>query len=426
MRRVFGVVLAVLTTPVVFAVVLVVLSWFGQGPSLAPSRLAAAGLQGLFALFALPLAAAVALALGLPLALQFERRGVRGLRPYLLLGTALGVLPFVLFDLYVVGYELLAAVRRGPGDSSFGLFAALARQVRAAPRALAWLALGGLCGAVSAAAYWTVAVRRRVPRPSAALSVVFVALLAGGGCSKVTDTRVTDWCIRRSTVGPSFGPWTGSRSSECRVRSWGLWWKLDEVAVGPVIALDRDTVLVSIPGRRKLIRRGERKAHFVCGNNEYGVLPPGRNAIDCLGFVAGPAIGVPTAVRFQRLDIQGRPVGEATVIRADHGTAPEGAATITGGAVEAPAGAAIAGSEAQRRAPHRVFAGFRIAYYDDARTPYFVTYDDGDLAHPDCVLLELDGRTVRAHPAAPGTSLRDCSERDAWSRVVGRTLYAPE
>jgi hypothetical protein len=114
------------------------------------------------------------------------------------------------------------------------------------------------------------------------------------------------------------------------------------------------------------------------------------------------------------------------VIRADHGTAPEGAATITGGAVEPHASAVIKEPEAQRRTPHRVFAGLAISYYDDARTPFFVTYDDGDLDHPNCVLLELNGSTVRTHPAAPGTSLRDCSERDAWSRVIGRALYAPE
>ncbi len=255
--------------------------------------------------------------------------------------------------------------------------------------------------------------RRRRPA-AAALAVAFVALLVGGGCSKVTDTRVTDWCIRRSTVGPGSGFWSGSRSSECRVRSWGLWWKLDEVAVGPVIALDRDTVLISVPGRRKLIRRGERQARAVCENDEYGALPPGHDAIDCLGFVDGPAIGVPTAVRFQRLDIQGRPVGKAAVIRADRG------------AVESDAGAAVPGSEAQRRTPRRVFAGLAISWYDDARTPYFVTYDDRDLVHPACVLLEWTGSTVRAHAAAPGTSLRDCSERDAWSRVVGRMLHAPE
>ena len=426
MRRLLGVVLAVLTTTVVFGVVLVVLSWFGQGPSLVPSRLAAAGLQGLYALFALPPAAVVAAALGLPLALRLERRGARELRPYLLLGAALGIAPFVLFDMYVVGYELLAAARRGLGDSSFGLFAALARQVRAAPRAMAWLVIGGLCGAASAAAYWAAAVRRRAPRAPAALAVAFVVLLAGGGCSKVTDTRVTDWCIRRSTVGPSFGQFSGSRSSECRVRNWGLWWKLDEVAVGPVIALDRDTVLISVPGRRKLIRRGERQARFVCENDEYGALPPRHDAIDCLGFVDGPAIGVPTAVRFQRLDIQGRPVGEAAVVHADRGAAPEGAAPITRSAVESDAGAAFTAPEAQRRTPRRVFAGLAISCYDDTRTPYFVTYDDADLVHPDCVLLELNGSTVRAHRAAPGTSLRDCSERDAWSRVVGRTLHAPE
>ncbi len=287
-------------------------------------------------------------------------------------------------------------MRRALGDSSFGLSAALAPQERAARRS------------------------------AAALAVAFVAVLAGGGCSKVADTRVTDWCMRRSTVGPSSGVWSGSRSSECRVRSWGLWWKLDEVAVGPVIALDRDTVLISVPGRRKLIRRGERQARAVCGNDEYGALPPGHDAIDCLGFVAGPAIGVPTAVRFQRLDIQGRPVGEAAVIHADRGTAPEGAAPITGGAVESHVGAAIPEPEAQRRTPRRVFAALAISWYDDARTPYFVTYNDRDLVHPACVLLEWTGDTVRAHPAAPGTSLADCSGRDAWSRVVGRMLYAPE
>jgi hypothetical protein len=449
MRRFLGVLVAVLTTTVVFGVVLVVLAWFGQGPSLVPSRLAAAGLQGLFALFALPPAAAVAVVLGLPLALRLERHGERGPRPYLLLGAALGIAPFVLFDIYVVGYEFFAAARRGLGD---GLLTMIARQSRAVPRALAWLLIGGLCGAASAVAYWAVAVRGRVPRAAAALAVAVVALLAGGGCSKVTDTRVTDWCIRRSTVGPSFGHYSGSRSSECRVRSWGFWRKLDEVAVGPVIALDRDTVLIAVPGRRKLIRRGERQARFVCGDNEYGVLPPGHDAIDCVGFVDGPAIGVPTAVRFQRLDIRGRPVGEAAVIRADYDLEREdgggvahgrsgaitsaitggsvgdgaGAGALTGGAAVTAAGPSVTGPEAPRPVSLRVFAGLAISYYDDARTPFFVTYDNQDLIHPDCVLLELQRGAVRAHRAAPGTSLRDCSERDAWSRVVGRALHAPE
>ncbi len=423
MRLLLGTVLAALTSTAVFGVVFVGLAWFGQGPSLMPSRLAAAGLQGLHALFVLPPAAVVAVALGLPLALRLERRGEHELRPFLMLGAALGIAPFVLFDIYVVGYEFLAAAHRGLGDA---MALTVARQFRVAPRAMAWLLVGGLCGAVSAAAYWAVAVRRRVRRPSPALVVAFAALLATGGCSRVTDTRVTDWCVRRSTIGPSFGHYSGSRSSECRVRRWGFWRKLDEVAVGPVIALDRDTVLISIPGRRKLIRRGERQASPVCGDNEYGVLPPGHGAIDCLGFVDGPALGVPTAVRFQRLDIQGRPAGEPAVIRAGHDAARESVVAITRGAAATAAVAAITEPEGPRPASLRVFAGLAISYYDDARTPFFVTYDNSDLVHPDCVLLELQADRVRAHRAAPGASLRDCSERDAWARVVGRTLHAPE
>ena len=398
MRRTLGVLLAALATPLVLGVVLAVLLWLKLGLSLDARELGVVALNGLLAVYSLPVSLLVAAALGLPLALRLERRGERSARAHLRLGAALGMLPFAVLGICLIGYELVAAARLGLGDAVFGLEPHLGRLAHATPRAAAWLAIGALCGSASALTYWVIAVRRiRTPAGTAASALALVLLSASIGCSTRTETRVTDWCIRRETVGRSVGPWSGPRSSECLVRRWGLWWRLDELAVGPVLALDPDTVLLSVPGKRKLIRRGERRARPVCDDNEYGALPPGHDAIDCLGFVAGPAMGVPTSVRFQRLDIQGRPAGSATVLDADRGT----------------------GSR-------RVFMALAISYYDGARVPYFVTYDDSNLGHPDCALLELSGAGLRVHPAAPGTTLRECSDREAWSRVVGRTLHAPE
>jgi len=258
------------------------------------------------------------------------------------------------------------------------------------------------------------------------VAAALVLLSASIGCSTRNETRVTDWCIRRETVGWTVGPWSGNSSSECLVRRWGLWRRLDELAVGPVLALDPDTVLLSVPGRRKLIRRGERRARPVCDDNEYGVLPPGHDAIDCLGFVAGPAMGVPTSVRFRRLDIQGRPAGVATILDADRDAAPRGSVAIPGAGPSRPSGGDGPATAVTGARPRRVFAALAIAYYDDARAPYFMTYDDSNPGHPDCALLELSGAGLRVHAAAPGAKLRECSDRKAWSRVVGRTLHAPE
>lgn len=102
----------------------------------------------LYAMLSAPIALFLTIAAGGPLAHQMAHRGHRSLVKCMLLGAVLGALPFLLFDGYIIGTNLLLYVSPAPN-------------LETVLRAVRWAALGAWCGMWSAAAYWTVAIRGR-------------------------------------------------------------------------------------------------------------------------------------------------------------------------------------------------------------------------------------------------------------------------
>lgn len=170
MRKAFGIVAATLAAPVAIAVAFTVLrvlrvGWFaGKGLGLVATNIA------VYAGFAAPIALGVSLLAGLPLATWLARRGRSRAIHFVLLGASLGALPFLLFDAYVVAYELVAAFRH---EDELGRV--VRRFLADVPFALSWLALGVWCGVWSSLAYWLVAV------PSSPSRSATVKAPLGGG-----------------------------------------------------------------------------------------------------------------------------------------------------------------------------------------------------------------------------------------------------
>lgn len=100
----------------------------------------------LYAALSAPVALFVTLAAGGPIAHQMSHRGHGSLSKCIVLGAFLGALPFLLFDGYIIGTNLLLYVTPAPNLDN----------VLAAVR---WAALGSWCGMWSATAYWVVAIR---------------------------------------------------------------------------------------------------------------------------------------------------------------------------------------------------------------------------------------------------------------------------
>ncbi|HUR21223.1 MAG TPA: hypothetical protein VMZ90_10470 [Vicinamibacterales bacterium] len=102
----------------------------------------------LYAMLSAPIALFVTLAAGGPIAHQLAHRGHRSALKYILLGAVLGALPFLLFESYIMGTNLLLYVSPAPNLDTV-------------INAVRWAGLGAWCGMWSAAAYWAVAVRER-------------------------------------------------------------------------------------------------------------------------------------------------------------------------------------------------------------------------------------------------------------------------
>jgi hypothetical protein len=103
---------------------------------------------GLYAMLSAPVALFVTIAAGGPIAHQLAHRGHRGPAKCILLGAFLGALPFLVFEGYIMGTNLLLYVSPSPN-------------LEDVLTALRWAGLGSWCGMWSAAAYWTVAIRGR-------------------------------------------------------------------------------------------------------------------------------------------------------------------------------------------------------------------------------------------------------------------------
>jgi len=146
MRIALGLLAATVATPLAIAVMWGAL-WYGQVEWFEGKDLQVV-LESirLYALLSAPIALFVTIAAGGPIAHQLAHRGHRGPLRCILLGAILGALPFLLFEGYILGTNLLLYVSPSPNLDNV-------------LTALRWAGLGSWCGMWSAAAYWTMAIR---------------------------------------------------------------------------------------------------------------------------------------------------------------------------------------------------------------------------------------------------------------------------
>lgn len=159
MRKALGVVTATLATPIAIGVLFAVLTFLGVGGSADKGWKVVFMNIATFALLAAPIALVVSLLAGIPLGNRLARRGYVKPSAFLLLGAMLGAFPLLLFDGYVVAYDILRALRHGVTDSVWGIGPTLGHLLGDIPVAIRWLGLGSWCGAWSALAYWRVVYR---------------------------------------------------------------------------------------------------------------------------------------------------------------------------------------------------------------------------------------------------------------------------
>jgi hypothetical protein len=148
MRIALGLVASTLATPLAIAVAWFVL-WYAQVDWFDGKPLAAVTESiRLYSMLSAPVALFITVAAGGPVAHQLAYRGHPGLTKCLLLGAVLGALPFLVFEGYIMGTNLLLYVTPAPGRENV-------------MTALRWAGLGSWCGMCSATAYWTIAIRGR-------------------------------------------------------------------------------------------------------------------------------------------------------------------------------------------------------------------------------------------------------------------------
>jgi hypothetical protein len=161
MKKALGVIAAAMATPLAVGVLFALLAllnvgWFaGKGWGTIASNIY------MYSIFGTPIALGAALVLGLPIAGRLERRGRVWAHQFALAGLVLGAVPFLVFDLLVVGQQLYFAATRPEAFHAevFGVPATLRRLFRDVPTAAIWLGLGMWCGVCSALAYWVVVYR---------------------------------------------------------------------------------------------------------------------------------------------------------------------------------------------------------------------------------------------------------------------------
>jgi hypothetical protein len=148
MRVALGLLAAAIVTPIAIAVMWIAL-WYAQVEWFEGKQLEAV-LENirLYAMLSAPIALFVTIAAGGPIAHQLAQRGHRGAFKYMLLGAVLGALPFLLFEGYIMGTNLILYVTPSPNLDTV-------------INAVRWAGLGAWCGMWSAAAYWAIAIRSR-------------------------------------------------------------------------------------------------------------------------------------------------------------------------------------------------------------------------------------------------------------------------
>jgi hypothetical protein len=151
--------MATLATPTAIGVLFIVLTVLGVGWFADKDwSLVFTNIQT-YALVATPMALAVSLLVGIPLSNRLAKQGRARPVTFVALGLTLGALPFLLFDTYVVAYDIVRSLRHGLTDSFWGIAPTTRRLLGDLRVALYWLGLGSWCGAWSALAYWGVVYR---------------------------------------------------------------------------------------------------------------------------------------------------------------------------------------------------------------------------------------------------------------------------
>jgi hypothetical protein len=209
------------------------------------------------------------------------------------------------------------------------------------------------------------------------------------GCTRADEQFVTSWFKVRTSPSPKIGD--PSTITEYFVRRYGFFWrKIDDAAVRGATAINAKTVAYFDNDEARLIHQGEVEAIFVCGRGPAGVsFPTGAEAVDCVDALAGPTPAVATMLRFRR-------ISASAVVTIEKTIAVEG--------------------------PNRVFLQPMVTFYDEGATAYFATMRAGLNVTPNCALLAVGAGEVRSVAGSPTMELRDCSQADNWTPMVGRAL----
>ena len=159
MKKGLGIVMATLATPTAIGVLFVILTLLGVGWFADKDWNLVFSNVEMYAMVAAPIALIMSLVTGIPIGNRLAKRGRTRPATFLVLGLTLGALPFLLFDGYVVAYEVVRSFRHGVSDSFWGIAPSMRRLLGEIPVAILWLGLGSWCGAWSALAYWSVVYR---------------------------------------------------------------------------------------------------------------------------------------------------------------------------------------------------------------------------------------------------------------------------
>ena len=234
------------------------------------------------------------------------------------------------------------------------------------------------------------------------------------GCGRTDEEAVLPWVKYRSVTGPGgSGMWAGSSHTEVLVRRWWGWSKLFDgnAAPGRPVVLSPTAVLVPSHTGSRIVHKSASEMPLACGDREAIVtVPPGGGFVDCVNHLAGPAPAIATSLRVRRLD---------------------------------PAGKVVASQEFTLSEPGRVFLSPSILFYDEAGTPYLVTFRDpwaetgpdgslrSGLATPErlqniaCEMTAVGANVPEPFVAPAGHKVADCSSPNVWGPVAGRTLRDP-
>ncbi|HJT18550.1 MAG TPA: hypothetical protein VJ853_14225 [Thermoanaerobaculia bacterium] len=202
-----------------------------------------------------------------------------------------------------------------------------------------------------------------------------LALMLLAGCARVQTRDVLPWFRVRTT--------RGSRTVRFAVKI-GSRWKTLPIGGRAAYPIDDDAIFFYVDGRGQIIRRGETNWRAACPSGASATFSREAKAIDCVQPLDSAA-GVPAAIRWQRLRIDGQIAADRTL------------------KVESPA---------------RVFMPV-VKFYDDYGSPYFVTLDEWPYRDPACAITDANGHSVRG----PRMRVVNCSSAGIWSDVLQRRLH---